>query len=88
MTWDGKERRDPDALEALLIRAAKMGAMEALESVGLHDTDAGKDIRDLRTLIDGWRGAKAIVGQTVVKTLTTGLLILLALGAWLWAHKP
>ena len=87
MTWDGKERRDPISMEALLTRAAKMGAQEALESVGLHDESAGKDIRDLRTLIDSWRGAKTAVGQTVVRTFTTGLLILLAIGTWVWTHK-
>lgn len=86
--WDGIDRRSPEALEALLTRAAKMGAKEALESVGLHDQEAGNDIRDLRTLIDGWRGAKSVVGQTVARTLTAGILGLMALGAWFWANKP
>jgi hypothetical protein len=87
MTWDGIDRRDPDALEALLQRAAKMGAKEALESIGLHDAEAGTDVRDLRSLIESWRGVKSAVGHTVAKTITYAVLAILALGAWSWFHK-
>ena len=63
----------PD-IDALLEQAAERGARRALERLGLHDDDAGKDIRDLRTLIDGWRTAKKTVVTTVVQWLTIGLL--------------
>jgi hypothetical protein len=64
----------PADIDALLEQAAERGARRALERLGLHDDDAGKDIRDLRTLIDGWRTAKKTVVTTVVQWLTIGLL--------------
>lgn len=68
----------PEQLADLLEASAEKGAKRALESVGLHDADAGKDIQDLRTLIEGWRGAKHAIGDTFVRWTTTGLLTLLA----------
>lgn len=69
-------------LKLLLEAAAEQGAKRALESVGLHDEHAGKDINDLRTLIDGWRQTKRAVAQTTIKWITMGILGALALGAW------
>jgi hypothetical protein len=65
-------------LDALLERAAERGARRALESIGLHDDDAGKDIRDLRTLIDGWRTAKKAALTTISQWLTVGVLTAVA----------
>lgn len=61
-------------LAKLLDEAAERGAKRALEKIGLHDDDAGNDIRDLRTLIDGWRTTKKAIGQAVVNWATIGLL--------------
>ena len=76
----------PDELARLLDEAAEKGARRALESVGLHDDEAGQDIRDLRTLIDGWRSAKRSALEALVKWITVGFLGLIATGAWL-SHK-
>jgi hypothetical protein len=38
-----------------------------LKEVGLHDEDAGNDVRDLRSLITDWRGMKKVVWQTVAR---------------------
>jgi hypothetical protein len=54
----------------------------ALKEVGLHDEEAGDDVRDLRSLITDWRGIKKIVWQTVAKVGTMFVLGLLMLGAW------
>lgn len=70
----------------LLDQAAEKGARRALESIGLHDDQAGNDIRDLRTLIDGWREAKRTMFQTITKWFTFGVLGLLAT-AW-WMNTP
>jgi hypothetical protein len=53
-----------------------------LKEVGLHDDDAGNDVRDLRSLITDWRGVKKIVWQTVARAGTVFVLGLLMLGAW------
>jgi hypothetical protein len=73
---------DEQQLNILLERAAERGARRALESVGLHDEEAGKDVRDLRTLIDGWRTAKKTALTTITRYITLAFLGLLMLGAW------
>jgi hypothetical protein len=53
-----------------------------LKEVGLHDDDAGNDVRDLRSLITDWRGIKKTIWQTVARTGTLFVLGILMLGAW------
>ncbi len=53
-----------------------------LKEIGLHDDDAGNDVRDLRSLITDWRGMKKVVWQTVARAGTMFVLGLLMLGAW------
>ena len=73
-------------IEAIIERAAAAagaaGAKQALHEVGLHDLDAGGDIRELRSLLESWRTAKQAVVITFVKTITTAVLGLLAIGLW------
>lgn len=69
-------------LEAIIEKAAVAGAKQALHEVGLHDIDAGGDIRELRSLLESWRTAKQAVVITIVKTITTAVLGLLAIGMW------
>jgi len=70
-------------LDALLEQAAERGARRALERLGLHDDEAGKDIHDLRTLIDSWRDAKRTVAKAFIQWFTIGLLGLLTVGMWM-----
>lgn len=74
---------DRDVLDAIVEQAAERGAKKALESVGLHDEDAGNDIRDLRVLLTNWRAAKSTMLQTFVKLSTAAVLGALALGSYL-----
>jgi len=53
-----------------------------LKEVGLHDDDAGNDVRDLRSLITDWRGMKKTIWQTVARAGTLFVLGILMLGAW------
>jgi hypothetical protein len=53
-----------------------------LKEIGLHDDDAGTDVRDLRSLITDWRGMKKTVWNTVARAGTMFVLGLLMLGAW------
>ncbi|ABA05206.1 probable transmembrane protein [Nitrobacter winogradskyi Nb-255] len=66
--------------EALLARAAETGARRALQEVGLEGKDAAEDIRDLRSLLAGFRLAKRTAVQTTVRIITTGILIALMAG--------
>ena len=53
-----------------------------LKEVGLHDDDAGNDVRDLRSLITDWRAMKKTIWQTVARWGTLIVLGLMTLGAW------
>jgi len=68
-------------LDELLISAAEKGAERALAALGLENGHAAKDIRDLRGLIEAWRQARQTAWQTLIKLLTTGILVALIVGA-------
>jgi hypothetical protein len=54
-----------------------------LKEIGLHDDDAGDDVRDLRSLITDWRELKKAIWQTVARWGTMIVLGLLTFGAWM-----
>ncbi len=72
----------PEAdFEALLDQAAERGARAALSTVGLENGHAARDVRELRDLLDAYRLARRTAWQTVIRLLTTGLLLALIAGA-------
>ena len=71
----------PDDLDELLTRAAEQGVERALAALGLENGHAAKDIRDLRGLIEAWRQARQTAWLTLIKLLTTGILVALIVGA-------
>ncbi len=71
----------PEDLDELLTRAAEKGAERALAALGLENGHAAKDIRDLRGLIEAWRQARQTAWQTLIKLMTTGILVVLLVGA-------
>jgi 2-iminoacetate synthase ThiH len=79
------ERRQltPELIEDMICRAARKGAKEALESIGLHDENAGDDMRELRGLLDAWRSTKKTVWSQIVKAATMAMLGAIAAGAFL-----
>ena len=54
-----------------------------LKEIGLHDDEAGTDVRDLRSLITDWREMKKAIWQTVARWGTMIVLGLLTFGAWM-----
>ena len=68
--------------EVALRQIVREEIKSVLKEVGLHDEDAGNDVRDLRSLITDWRGMKKVVWQTVARAGTMFVLGLLMLGAW------
>ncbi len=77
---DGHVRMPEDEFEELMELAAERGAKRALANVGLIDEYAANDIRDLRSLLGAFRTAKHTAWSTVIRLITTGLLLALMAG--------
>ena len=73
----------PEELEAMLDRAARRGACEALKSLGLQDDDARKDLHEMRTLLEAYRDTKKSIWSTVVRISTVALLSFIAASVWM-----
>lgn len=71
----------------MLREAAEWGAKRALADIGLHDDDAGTDVKELRDLLESWRDAKQTAFKTFISWLTKGFLILIIGGAWFYLNK-
>lgn len=74
---------DDQKIEAMIERAARNGARAALRQIGLHDEDAGHDMRELRGLLESWRATKRTAWATITKFATTALLGAIAAGSWM-----
>ena len=73
----------PEELEAMLDRAARRGAREALKSLGLQDDDAHKDLLEMRTLLEAYRDTKKSIWSTAVRITTVALLSFIAASVWM-----
>jgi hypothetical protein len=69
--------------ESVLRKAIREEMKAVLKEIGLHDDDAGDDVRDLRVLIRDWREMKKAIWQTVARWGTMVVLGLLTFGAWM-----
>lgn len=68
-------------IDSLAEEAAERGARRVLADLGLDNGHkAARDIRELRDLLQAWRGVKNTAVHTVVRMLTT--LVLAGLLAW------
>lgn len=76
-----------EELEAMLDRAARRGACEALKEVGLHDDDARKDIQEMRSLLEAWRDTRRGVWSTIVKMSTVAVITFIAASLWMQIGK-
>lgn len=79
-TKDGYVVMPKEEFEKYLELAAERGARRALADVGLVDEEAASDIRDLRSLLGAVRIARHTAWQTVVRLITTGLILALIAG--------
>lgn len=77
----------PDELEAMLDRAARRGAKEALRSIGLLDDDAHKDITEMRSLLEAWRDTRRSIWSTITKLVTVAVLTFIAGAVWMTMGK-
>ena len=72
-----------EELEAMLDRAARRGAKEALASIGLLDEDAHRDVTEMRGLLEAWRDTRKSFWTTVVRVGTTATLMFIAGAVWM-----
>jgi len=63
----------------MLDRSAK----RALESIGLTDENAAKDIQEMRSLLDAWRDTRKSIWNTTVKIFTVAILTFIAGAVWM-----
>jgi hypothetical protein len=76
-----------EELKTMLREAAEWGAKRALADIGLHDDDAGSDVKELRGLLETWRDAKRTAFRTAISWLTKGFLIMMIGSVWFYASK-
>jgi len=68
--------------ENVLRKVIREEMKSVLKEIGLHDDDAGEDVRDLRSLIHDWRETKRTIWNTVARWGTMVVLGILSIGAW------
>jgi hypothetical protein len=68
--------------EGVLRRVVREEMKSVLKEIGLHDDDAGDDVRELRSLLVDWRGMKTTIWHTIARAGTLFVLGVLALGTW------
>ncbi len=74
-------RQDPKLMMMLRV-ASEEGAKRALAKVGLEDSSAGKDIHDLRSLIESYRTAKRTATETIIKAFVLFTLGIISAGIY------
>lgn len=83
----GQTTLTPDELEAMLDRAARRGAKEALSSIGLLDENAHKDMTEMRSLLEAWRDTRRSIWTTAIRITTTAVLVFIAGAVWMNMDK-
>lgn len=74
----------PEELEAMLDRVAKRAAKEALDSLGIFDRrGVGKDINEMRDLLETWRETRRGIWSTFVKITTVAIITFIAGAVWM-----
>ena len=67
-------------LRAIVEEASELGAERALARMGLDDAKAGRDLSDLRQLLEAWRDARRSAWRALVAWCVRGGLVLLLIG--------
>ncbi len=83
----GQTTLTPEELEAMLDRAAKRGARQALAAIGLHDENAAVDVREMRSLLEAWRDTRRSIWNTSIKLLTVAILTFISGAVWMTINK-
>lgn len=73
----GDEGTDLVTLRAIVEEASDLGAVRALNRMGLGDDDAHSDLAELRQLLGAWRDAKASAWKAAIGWVVRAVLALL-----------
>ena len=71
---------DMVTLRALAEEASEVGAERALTALGLKDANAGRDMTELRELLQAWRDAKKSAWNAVVTWIVRIFLAVVVAG--------
>lgn len=74
------EGADLVTLRALVEEASELGAARALARIGLSDAHAGRDIGELRQLLQAWRETRQSVRSAVIGWIIRTVLMLVLVG--------
>lgn len=74
------EGGDRVMIRAIIEEASMIGADRALDRLGLSDTGAASDVKELRELLQGWRDAKKAASAAVLGWVVRLVVMLLLLG--------
>ena len=69
-------------LKILILEAAEKGSDRALARLGLHDENAVHDVKELRSLLEGWRETKSSIWRTIIRWVTMAVLGFIAFAVW------
>lgn len=69
-------------LKILILEAAEKGSDRALARIGLHDENAVHDVKELRSLLEGWRETKSSIWRTIIRWVTMAVLGFIAFAVW------
>lgn len=83
---DGHVYLPEEDFNTLLDAAAERGARKALASVGLEGPTAADDLRDIRAILQALRIARSTVWTTILRLVTTGLVLALLAGLAVRLH--
>ncbi|HEX8528184.1 DUF6127 family protein [Allosphingosinicella sp.] len=67
-------------LRALVEEASELGTGRALEALGLRDSNARRDMDELRELLQAWRDAKKTAWKEIVTWAIRIMLAVLVIG--------
>ena len=70
-------------LDTLVAKSAHIWAKQALTDVGLHDENAASDIREIRSILDGYRIARSGFLSAFGKALAVCVLAIIGFGIYL-----
>jgi hypothetical protein len=70
-------------MDRLIAKSAHQGAKRALADLGLHDENAATDIREIRSILDGYRVAKKGFLSAFGKAIAVCVLAILGFGIYL-----
>lgn len=74
------EGADMATLRGIAEEAGELGASRALARLGLDDPEAGKDMGELRELLEAWRDAKRSAVKAVAGWVVRMVLALVMVG--------